>query len=349
MFWLDQKYVSLLSGCLRNFKRKSDRLWNFSCPLCGDSEKNQYKARGYVYEKQGRAIFHCHNCGASRTFKNFLKEINEVLYIDYAKEELLEKHQQHAYVPVPKEEKKLSPTSPRGWLSKLKKISQLDPTHPAKMYIEGRKIPSRHHYRIYYVPKFYAFTNWLLPNKFNSFTEEPRILVPFVDAAGNVFGYQGRKFIGTDDDKRSKYYTIMLEERPSVWGMDTYKAADHGYALEGPFDAMFIDNAVASLGGTILRDLSNLKIPINKTTIIYDNERRSVDTVKKIRSSLRSGFSTCIWPDEVTEKDVNDMVLAGYREHGNLDLAMENVKRVIDRNTFRGDVGLVRLSEWSRT
>ena len=42
----DQKYVGLLSSRLRNFKRKDNNLWNFSCPICGDSTKNRIKPTG---------------------------------------------------------------------------------------------------------------------------------------------------------------------------------------------------------------------------------------------------------------------------------------------------------------
>jgi hypothetical protein len=47
----DSKYVRLISSRLRNFKQKKDYLWNFSCPFCGDSQKNKTKARGYAFQK----------------------------------------------------------------------------------------------------------------------------------------------------------------------------------------------------------------------------------------------------------------------------------------------------------
>jgi hypothetical protein len=41
---IDTKYIRLLSTRLRNFKQKKEGLYNFSCPICGDSKKNMTKA-----------------------------------------------------------------------------------------------------------------------------------------------------------------------------------------------------------------------------------------------------------------------------------------------------------------
>ena len=49
MNYVDAKYVGLISSRLENFKKKTNTLYNFRCPICGDSEKNPYKARGYLY------------------------------------------------------------------------------------------------------------------------------------------------------------------------------------------------------------------------------------------------------------------------------------------------------------
>jgi hypothetical protein len=53
--WLDDKFLRLLSPHLDRFSQKSLHHYNFRCPLCGDSERNEFKARGYVYPKKRRA------------------------------------------------------------------------------------------------------------------------------------------------------------------------------------------------------------------------------------------------------------------------------------------------------
>jgi len=58
--YIDQKYLNILSGQLERFTRKREDLYNFRCPICGDSEKHQYKARGYVYRKTNGLYYRCH-------------------------------------------------------------------------------------------------------------------------------------------------------------------------------------------------------------------------------------------------------------------------------------------------
>ena len=62
MNYIDTKYISLISPRLRNFTKKGDYLWNFSCPFCGDSQKNQRKARGFIYRTKNDLFYKCHNC-----------------------------------------------------------------------------------------------------------------------------------------------------------------------------------------------------------------------------------------------------------------------------------------------
>ena len=83
---IESKYVRLLSSRLRNFKQKKDYLWNFSCPICGDSQKNKTKARGYVFAKGNNLYYRCHNCGVSTSVGNFIKAVDESLYREYVLE-----------------------------------------------------------------------------------------------------------------------------------------------------------------------------------------------------------------------------------------------------------------------
>ena len=56
-FLLQQKYINLMSNQLDQFKRKSDKLYNFRCPECGDSQKNKFKARGYMMQHKGQYFY----------------------------------------------------------------------------------------------------------------------------------------------------------------------------------------------------------------------------------------------------------------------------------------------------
>ena len=82
----DTKFLNFLSSRLDRFKRVRDNLWNFRCPLCGDSSRNKRKARGYVYQKKTDLFYKCHNCGSGLSIGNLIKEIDSNLHKQYVME-----------------------------------------------------------------------------------------------------------------------------------------------------------------------------------------------------------------------------------------------------------------------
>ena len=89
---IDSKYIGLVSSRLQKFKRVKPNLFNFRCPICGDSQKHKNKARGYFYQVKTNTNFKCHNCGASSSFNNFLKQIDSTLHKQYTMEKFKEGH-----------------------------------------------------------------------------------------------------------------------------------------------------------------------------------------------------------------------------------------------------------------
>ena len=87
---VDSKYIGLVSSRLQKFKKVKADLYNFRCPICGDSQKNKNKSRGYFYVVKNNTNFKCHNCGVSRSLTYFLKDIDESLYKEY----LLERYKE---------------------------------------------------------------------------------------------------------------------------------------------------------------------------------------------------------------------------------------------------------------
>ena len=83
MYYIDQKYLLIVSPQLKLFKKKNDGLYNFRCPYCGDSQKSQTKARGFIFRKENSMIYKCHNCGVGASFKNFLKHVDSKIHNEY--------------------------------------------------------------------------------------------------------------------------------------------------------------------------------------------------------------------------------------------------------------------------
>ena len=337
--WIDHKYAGLLSPRLTRFKQKSKDTYNFRCPICLDSKVSQKKARGWLFTASNQLRFFCHNCGASLSFGNFLKEIDVSLFDEYQKEKFMEDNfvqtkskepdidKFKTYVP-----KILRNNSP---LKSLKKVSQLSIDHKYKKYVMSRKIPSNHHFRLFYCPKFMEWVNTFLPGKFDNIQNDgSRLVLPFVDSEGKFFGCQGRSLRSSD----IRYITIMVDENlPKVFGLDTCDLNKHTYVFEGPIDSLFINNSIAMCGSDMTADLQLNK---EKTVLVFDNEPRSINTVKKIDKYIDRGFKVCIWPSSITEKDVNDMVLGGYEP--------EELKIIIDKNTYSGIDAKLNLMSWRR-
>ena len=95
MYYIDQKYLLLLSSQLKQFKKKNDGLYNFRCPYCGDSQKSQTKARGFMFRKENSMIYKCHNCGVGASFKNFLKHVDSKIHNEY----ILERYKKKEFEP----------------------------------------------------------------------------------------------------------------------------------------------------------------------------------------------------------------------------------------------------------
>jgi transcription elongation factor Elf1 len=351
MRWLDTKYIGLMSNRLRNYKRKSDSLWNFSCPFCGDSQKHKQRARGYIFLMKDKLLYHCHKCGVNKTVPQVLKHIDMNLYDEYMKESLLERSTFKNPLDSIVFDKPIFADT--GQLKKLKKVSQLEPDHFAKKYVVSRMIPSPYHAKLYYTPAFKAWTNTLIPNKFENLdVDDARLVIPLFDKEKNLFGFQGRAF----GESKVRYITIMLDERkPRIFNLDTVDFSKRTYIVEGPIDAMFIPNTIASAGGDIVSVLRSCSDVVRENiVVVYDNEPRSKETIKKIKKAIDAGYAVCIWPDDFSGKDINEMVLDRMpvkKDYVNTEFVMKkvlSVENVIDDNIYRGAEAVLRLTQWKR-
>lgn len=337
MLWLDIKYAAQLESQLRNFKRKGNNVFNFSCPVCGDSTSHKRKARGYLFVAKQQLEFKCHNCGISMPFFRFLQSINDRLYSEYRIEKLKDTGYKCEDASLVKEESSLN-VDTLGPFSSLKKISQLAPDHIAKQFVDSRKIPTKYHFKLFFTNKFKTFTNSILPGKFEEDKigkDEPRIVIPFFNKEGKVHGFQGRALFPNP----IKYITIITDPNtPKIYGLDTVDLSRKVYTFEGPIDSMFIDNAIATAGGDL--EAATAVISKRQNVIVYDNEPRSIHTIKKLEKAVEHGYNVCIWPESIVQKDINDMILAGYTS--------DYLKYVIDNNTYNGLKARMAITKWKK-
>tara|TARA_B100000497_G_C7626966_1_gene376758 strand:+ start:241 stop:1242 length:1002 start_codon:yes stop_codon:yes gene_type:complete len=331
MLMTDLDYIHSCSHKLRNFKKKKDYLYNFSCPVCGDSQKKKTKARGYLYRVKDMMLYRCHNCGLSTTFGKLLERVDADLYKRYVLARYSNGESKHTihddieYKQVVIKETTL--------LDTVKTVSGLSSEHPVRKYMQMRKIPEERWDEVRLVNKFYTFCNRVIPNKFPVIGEDhPRLIIPFHDKTGKLIGFQGRAF----GKEKPKYLTIMLDDdAPKLYGLDKVNFSEKVYVLEGPIDSMFIDNSIAMAGA----DAS--KLPYNGDyTFVYDNEPRNPEIVRRMQKHIDNGDAICIWPDTVGEKDINDMIIAGKSK--------SEIIEIISKNTHRNLSAKMRFTEWKK-
>lgn len=343
MSWIERKYITLLASSLDKFKQKSTDLWNFRCPECGDSKSNKNKTRGYLFEKKGNYYFHCHNCSASSSFKNFLKKYNPPLYDEYMMERF---GGEQKSVPVINHEVK----SVSYQITGLKKVSQLSPEHPCKKYVVSRQIPTPYHAKLYFCEKFKSWVNDILPNKFTELSHDgPRLIIPCYNQSQELIGFQGRSLNPSD---KVRYITIMLrEDQPRIFNLNEVNLNFPYYVFEGPIDAMFIKNSIATCGGKLDSELEKISVKEN-AVVVYDNEPRNKEIVQNILTSIRKGYKVCLWPPSMEQKDINEMILkkvsGEYVKTEIVELAAAKIKQIIDDNTFSGLEAELKFMEWKK-
>lgn len=336
--WIDNKYIGLVSSRLQMFKRRNNG-YNFRCPFCGDSHKSKTKSRGWIYQENGEYKFHCFNCGYHTSFKTFLKHIDYNLFTEYkieclAENKTPEQKEYEEFVEKLKPKEYIANT----FLKSLKKISQLKFDNSIKQYIVNRKLPNPYHSKLFVSPNFMSFVNSIIPDKFSQEAlknDETRILIPFVKD-NKIHAFQGRSL---KSNSKVKYITIVLDDTiPSIYGFDTCNLNQKTYVFEGPFDSMFIPNSIATAGGDLVSSVRTLDK--SNLVVVYDNEPRSKETIKKIDKAIMNGYSVCIWPENLEYKDVNDMIIGG--------LSPEFIKHIIDNNTYKDLSAKLKLTKWSK-
>jgi transcription elongation factor Elf1 len=349
MSFIERNYINLISNKLDKFSQKTNDTYNFRCFYCGDSKKSKSKVRGYLYSIGNTFNYRCHNCGKSISFKTFLKDIDPILYEKYAlekfkntKEVELKLKPVKIIKPVGDVKIETIPTSIKPEYKPIKTIkqhlnlpliSELNKEHLARQYIEQRRIPRDKFDTLYFSENFKQWTNTQKQTFKSLKYDEPRIVIPLI-CDGNIFGFQGRSL---SKKSKLKYITIILnEEYLKIYGLDFIDWNKNVYILEGPFDSMFIPNSIAMVGADV--DLSTI---INKKDIdfifIYDNEKRKKEIVDRMEKIINQGHSIVIWPDDLKEKDINDMILQDI-----------SVDEIIKNNTFRGLQAKIKFNGWKR-
>ena len=318
---IDAKYINLLSSRLLKFKKVKADLYNFRCPICGDSQKNKNKTRGYLYAKKNNTNYKCHNCGLSTTLNNFIKELDPVLHKEYTLEKFKDGHSGRG----------TTVSEPNFVFEKPKFNASIflplcSEVESARTYLQDRKInPSK----FYYADDFSEFVKTFRKPEYKNLYKEPRIIIPLYKNK-DLIGFQGRAL----NSNSIKYITIMLDDdAPKIYGLDKVDETKSIYIVEGPFDSTFIKNSVAMCGS----DADIRSFNWRDYIWVLDNEPRNREIVNRIAKLIERGDKVVIWPNEINEKDINDMVLSGL-----------DVQSMIELNTYSGLEAKLKFTIWKK-
>jgi len=338
---IESKYVRLISHRLRNFKQKNDYLWNFSCPFCGDSQKNLTKARGYVFQKGTNLFYRCHNCGVSTNVGNLVKHVDGSLHKEY----VLERYKSGESGFSNFKDPTFNIPSPR--FDKIQKqkvfehaewVDKLPSGHFCLEYCTKRQIPNNILNKLLFTQHYKQFVDTLVPNHGKQIVDDARLVIPFYDEYDDLIAVSGRAL--ETSDKTLRYITIRTNDNENklIYGIDRVNLKQPVKIVEGPIDSLFLNNCIAS-GDANLSIAAN-EISSDEKLLIFDNEPRNKEIVKMMQNAIKSGHNVVIWPSNTQGKDINEMIIAGK--------TVDEIERIISSNTYSGLEAQTKFVFWKK-
>jgi len=126
---------------------------------------------------------------------------------------------------------------------------------------------------------------------------------------------------------------MLDEDEPKIYGLDDINKELPVFVVEGPFDSTFLNNSVALCGS----DGDVRCLEGNDLIFVYDNEPRNREIVRRIEGCIGRKEKVVIWPSNIKEKDINDMVLAGH-----------DVQSLVESNTYKGLEAQLKFNDWKK-
>ena len=340
MLSLDVKYLRLVSSRLRNFKQKKEGLFNFSCPVCGDSKKNLTKARGYAFAKGNDYFYRCHNCGVSTNVGNLIKHVDTTIYKEY----VLERYSSGRTNNANSTSAVLQISTPKfGKLQKQKVFEhaewcdKLPSQHFCIEYLKRRQIPEDKYKLLLFTSKYADFVTSIYSEHGKQLLNDARLVIPFYDENDDLIAVSGRAL--ETSDKSLRYVTVRTNQSQNklIYGLDRIKSSEKIFLVEGPLDSLFLNNCLASGDANLALTAKEIS---GDVTIIFDNEPRNKEIVKMISRTIDLGHKVVIWPESIEGKDINEMVMSG--------ISPSEISSIISSNTFEGISAKLKFNMWKK-
>jgi len=317
---------------------KYNNVYQCSCPICKEGHSLGKKRRCYYIPKNDN-IF-CHNCGWSSKPLKWIKEISGVSDADVIKE-LKEHVPDIETVDTEFEVKKYTTeTLPKDSIN-LSDNTQIDfykgtdVLRTALLTIKNRRLDTA----VNRPDSLYL--------SFVDKVHKNRLIVPFVNENNEIEFYQSRTLLNRDRKTKPKYLGRVNAEK-TLFNIDKV-SSDHEnvYIFEGPLNAFFTKNSVAVAGITergrsfTSRQQQQLDSVLKWYNAVWILDSQWVDRASLVKSDilLQQGERVFLWPEKFGKKfkDFNDIAITCKVDEIKWDF--------IQKNTFEGLEGIVRLSE----
>ena len=126
---------------------------------------------------------------------------------------------------------------------------------------------------------------------------------------------------------------MLDDDSPKIYGLDNIRRDAPVFVTEGPFDSSFVRNSIAMCGA----DGDVRKWGVSDPIWVYDNEPRNREIVRRISDTIDRGDKVVIWPNDMWEKDINDMVLYGHM-----------IMDLLESNTYQGLEAKMKFNSWKK-
>jgi hypothetical protein len=141
--------------------------------------------------------------------------------------------------------------------------------------------------------------------------------------------------------RTARYITLKGDKTiEKLWyGMERLDSDGDVYVFEGPLDSLFIPNAVAMIG---INDGSNIPKPLLGRRLIFalDNEPRNIAVVSQLKKHIDLGHEVVVWDSGITQKDINDMVVAG--------MSVSSIQKAMKSSICSGAEAKLRFARWKK-
>ena len=290
--------------------KKISNVYEAGCPICREGNSWGRKRRLYYLVEEGRIC--CHNCGWYGNPFKWIMEVGQLQAFEIYKEI---EDDDFGYLDIDKEvipKKFNEEILPKDSINlfdqnQLTYYKNNDIIQKCLAYIKDRKLDTAIN-----KPK----SLWI---SLKDFIHKNRLVIPFYDENNKIIHYQTRGLLRDDIRSKPKYLSKLNSDK-SLFNYDLIdNSSSDIFIFEGPIDAFFVRNSVATAGiqENSNKSFSSLQLnQINKLwlmnkTWVLDSQWADKASLSKTKKLIQEGSSVFIWPKSIGKafKDFNEMAV----------------------------------------